>query len=287
MRLKWSCRGSARIADKHRGLDFHEITVIEESADLADDLRPLHEGVADLSVHDQIQISLAIADIRVLKSMELLRQRNQVLGQKRQFLRMDRDLPHLRTEYLSLHSDDITDIHLLEGFVGILSYAVTRDIDLYVSITVLNIAEGRLTHNSLAHHAAGDGDFTAVHLIKMLFDIRCMVGLIVCGYHKRIVTLSLKICQLLAADLQQLVHILLRLLLLCPVILPLRVLVLICHVVPFLTCNLLRPCRFPQLQPQTCRDLRKLCPYGLMPAMSIASPVPTIPYPLRLSAALP
>ena len=228
VRLKWTRRGTTRIWHKHRCLDFHEAAVIQEPADLADDLRALHEGVAHLGVHDQIQISLTVADVRVLKTMELLRQRNQVLGQECQLVRMDGDLSHLRAEYKSFHADDVSDVHLFEGLVRLLPEAVTRDINLDVSETVLDIAERGLAHHTLAHHAAGDGNLFPFHLLKVLFDVRRVVRLVIRRDDERIVPFCLEIRKLLPADLQQLIHILLRLWLL------LLLLVLLCHLCPFL-----------------------------------------------------
>ena len=71
---------AARVVDKHRRLDFHEIPRVEIAADAGNDLRPLDEGRLDLRVHDEVDISLAVADVRVRQAVELLRKNLQGFG---------------------------------------------------------------------------------------------------------------------------------------------------------------------------------------------------------------
>jgi hypothetical protein len=66
----------------------------------------------------------------------------------------------------------------------------------------------------------------------MLLDVRRMMSLVIGRDNERVISLRLKAAKLLAAHLQKLVHVLLRLPLLCPA--GLRLLILICHLAPFL-----------------------------------------------------
>ena len=62
---------------EYRRLDLEVIAVIEVLTDGLDDLRALAEGIADLRIHDEVEVALAIADVDILQAMELLRQRTQ------------------------------------------------------------------------------------------------------------------------------------------------------------------------------------------------------------------
>ena len=65
----------------HRRLDLHEAAVVEELADLADDLAALEEDFLHLRVGHQIEVALAVADLGVGQPVPLLRRRTQRLGQ--------------------------------------------------------------------------------------------------------------------------------------------------------------------------------------------------------------
>ena len=64
---------AAGIGDQHGGFNFDEALTVQILADGGDDLRALEEGIADLLVHDQIEVALAIAGIGIGQSVELLR----------------------------------------------------------------------------------------------------------------------------------------------------------------------------------------------------------------------
>src|SRR5699024_8352610 len=73
VRLKRSCRSSSGVAHEDRRLHFHKALSVQISPDRAENLRTLDKGIFYLRVHDQVHISLAIADIRVRQAVELLR----------------------------------------------------------------------------------------------------------------------------------------------------------------------------------------------------------------------
>ena len=209
MRDKWASSGAAGILDQHRGFDFHEIALVEEVADLPDDLRPLLKCRPDVPVHDEVQIPLTVPDVSVLKAMELLRQRNQVLGEQRNLICVDRDLAHLRAEHRTLHTDDVADIVLFEILVGILANLIARHVNLNAVIAVQDIAERGLAHDTLGHHTAGNRHFLPFHLLKVILDVGGVLCLVVGRDPERILSFLLQGLQLLSPDLQKLIEVLL------------------------------------------------------------------------------
>ena len=75
------CVCAAKNLLKNRGLNLHVTVRLHELADDGDDLRALAEHVADLGVHDEVNIALAITNLAVGEAVELLRQRTQRLGE--------------------------------------------------------------------------------------------------------------------------------------------------------------------------------------------------------------
>ncbi len=212
------CR-TAGVGDQHGSLDFHEVALCKEAADACDDLGTLDEDITGCVAHDQVDIALAITCVGILQAVELLRQGSQGLGQQGQFFGMDGNLAGLGLENKALDADDIADIHLLETLVGILTDLVACDIDLDAAVPVLDVAERGLAHDALEHHAAGDGDILALKFFEIVFDLGSVVGLVVFYDHKGIIARSLQLCQLIAADLLQLRHVLRLLLILLLILL--------------------------------------------------------------------
>ena len=136
--------------------------------------------------------------------MELLRQRSQGLGQKRQFLGVNGDLAGLGLEDKSLYANDIADIHALEFFVGFLAQIISGYIDLNTAFLVLHVAERSLAHDSLEHHTAGDGDSLILQLVKIAFDLRAVISLIIFNNLKRILSGCLQLRKFLSSDLLEL-----------------------------------------------------------------------------------
>ncbi len=129
---------------------------------------------------------------------------------------MNRDLAGLRFEGEALDTDNIADIEALEVGITLISEIIAGDIDLDIAVPVENIAEGRLAHNALVHHAAGNTDrhgflrvipvriHLAAELVKMLFDLGAVMGLVERCNLKRIPARRLQCRELLPAHLHKL-----------------------------------------------------------------------------------
>ena len=207
---KRTSRCSSGIVYQHRSLDLHKAPAVQEIPDLSDNLGSLDKRLFYILIHNQVDISLAVADICVDQTMELLRERLQRFGQQCHLLRMNRDFPRLRLKYIALHADDIADIHALEFFIGFISQRISLHITLNGTQFILNMTEGSFSHDTLAHDAACNGNFPAVHLLKMFHDFPAVAGLIVFRNDKRILSRRLQLRQLFSAHFQHLIQILRR-----------------------------------------------------------------------------
>ena len=76
---KWLCVCAAKNLLKNRGLNLHVAVGLHKLTDDGDNLGALAEHVADLGVHDEVNVALAITNLAVGEAVELLRQRTQRL----------------------------------------------------------------------------------------------------------------------------------------------------------------------------------------------------------------
>ena len=153
-------------------LHLQKALLDEEAAHRLDDDGPLAEGLADLGVDDEVDIALAVAlfgvgesvvDFAVLLFGE--GQRAQALAQERQRLDVKRHLAHLGAEHKALNANEITAVnerlkHLAKKVrEGLCGQIVLGAIQLDAPRAVLELDEGRLTHQTALHEAAGKAHF--------------------------------------------------------------------------------------------------------------------------------
>ena len=69
-----------------------------------------------------------------------------------------RDLAHLGAEHFALAADDVADVQLLEGRVGLVAQQIPLHKDLDIALLVPQMGKARLAHDTFGHHAAGQRD---------------------------------------------------------------------------------------------------------------------------------
>ena len=208
VRFKGTGSGAAGIGNQHGRFHFHEALAVQVTADGADDLGPLDEGILHFRIHDQVHIPLAVAHIGIGEAVILLRQDLQALAQQGQLAGMDGDFSGLGLENLTLQADDIADVHLLEVLVGIFTDGIPGHIALDAALQVLDVAEGSFTHDAFGHHPAGDGNFFAFQLVIIVPDITAVMRHVILGDDKGIPARCLQFRQLVPADLEEFVQVL-------------------------------------------------------------------------------
>ena len=208
MRLERARGGAARIGDEHRGLDLNEALRVKIAADAAYHLGALDESVLHVGVHNEVGISLTVAEVNVCQAVIFLRQYLKALGQQHDLGRADGGLAGFRDKNLALDADDIADIELLEVGIRLFADHVARDVYLDIALKILHMAEGRLAHDALGHHSARDADGLTLKLRDGFFDLLAVMRDVILGYLERILAAALEISQFIAPYLQQLGQIL-------------------------------------------------------------------------------
>src|SRR5699024_2012303 len=102
--------GTAGDGVKHRSLHFHIAPVVQEVPDVADESGTNLKGAAHLGIDDQVHIPLTATGLHVGEAVELLRQRQQGLGQQGDGVGLEGDLAPLGAEHVSLHPNDVANV---------------------------------------------------------------------------------------------------------------------------------------------------------------------------------
>ena len=171
---------------------------------MLDELAAHLKGAADAGVHNQVNIALTVAGLAVGQAVELLRQGQQALGEQRQLGHANGNLAHLGAENLALDADNVADVQLLEGGIGLIAQQIALDENLDVTLLVAQMGKAGLAHDALGHHTAGQRDDLAGlgfgrQLGKFLFEVGRVRVLRIFGDDKGVMTGFAQVCQLLAA----------------------------------------------------------------------------------------
>ena len=125
---------------------------------LAQNQAALDKGILYLGIDNQIHVALAIANLPVGQSLELVGQGQQRLAQQGDGLGADRNFLGLGLENLPLHAHNVADVVFLEAVVLFLAHLVNLDKNLDSAGAVLEVAEHHLALTPLAHEAARHPD---------------------------------------------------------------------------------------------------------------------------------
>src|SRR5258708_449070 len=99
----------------HGGLDLQESSLIQILPDLANDPAPREENLARPRICDQVQVTLAVAELDITDPMPFVRERTQRFRQYLKFLDPDRWLTSLRDKALPFDPKKIADVQKLKN----------------------------------------------------------------------------------------------------------------------------------------------------------------------------
>ena len=159
------------------GIHF-QIAVIffQNSLNLLDDSGSLVEHFLYFRIHDQIYISLTIADILILQPLPLVWQYLQRLGEQNQTACLDGNLPGLGLEYCTLHADNIANVVGLKELVFVRADRVSGNEALDPALLILQIDKGRFAHLPEGHDPARAGNLLILHRFEIILNILAMRG---------------------------------------------------------------------------------------------------------------
>ena len=136
-------------------LDFEESALFEVAAAEGEGAAAGVEDFPDVGVGDEVEVALAVAEFLVLEAVPLAGQRQEGLGEE--FPRGDAQggLAGLGREVGPFDADEVAEVGVLEGFVGVFAHGVALDVDLEAVGAVLQVREKALAHEADGHQAAG------------------------------------------------------------------------------------------------------------------------------------
>jgi len=175
-------RGAAVQRLQHRGLDFEEISVAQEGAQLGHHLDAGAGDLPGLGADDEVDVALPDAGLLV---EVLVRdgQRAQRLGGEAPVVGHHRKLTGARRDDLAVHEDDVAEVDVgLPAGQRFLADAVEADHDLQLgAVTFLQRGEAELALVAQEDHPAGDSGVDAglgprLEVGVLVADLREAVG---------------------------------------------------------------------------------------------------------------
>ena len=151
------CVCAAKNLLENRGLNLHVTVCLHELADDGDDLGALAEYVADLGVHNEVNVALAITNLAVGEAVELLWQRTQRLGEDLQRGHCQGKLAAARTHDSAGCADDVAKVEKTQELPVLLVKVVDAAEELNLAGIVLYHDKRNLALVADGADAAGDG----------------------------------------------------------------------------------------------------------------------------------
>jgi hypothetical protein len=142
----------------HGRFDFHVAAVVQELADVLDDLRAGSKDLPGLLVHDKVHVAHPVALLHVLQAVPLFGQRMLGLRQDAVFPGLDGQFAGPRAEQHAAHAHDVADVGQFQALEGRLVDGVLLDVCLQRPRLIADAHEGRLPERVDGHDAAGQGD---------------------------------------------------------------------------------------------------------------------------------
>ncbi len=148
--------GPTRDRLHHGRFHFDEAMRIHETPHRLHQLAALQKDFAHLRIHHQIDIPLPVAQFHVGQTMPLLRQREQVFGQKSDCVHVHGKLAGFRAEQVTSDPDVIPQVEQSVKFEALVAYGIPPDVDLQALATLLQVRKSGLAHQPNRHNAPGD-----------------------------------------------------------------------------------------------------------------------------------
>ena len=120
--------------------------------------RPLHKDLANIGVHEQVDIPLPVAQLSVGEAVILLRQRQHRLGEKRDRLDMNAQLAGPRAKEISGHANVVAQIEQLVELKALLANRILPDINLQPLAILLQMRKAGLALAANRHQPPGYRD---------------------------------------------------------------------------------------------------------------------------------
>ena len=150
----------------HRGrLDLDVAAFVEKIPDLMDDGATLEHHVLHVGIRDQVQITLAVADLGVFQPVIFCGWRTQGFGENHEAREFHGNFAGLGREQRSVHADEVAEVEVLENVELFITQDIFLRISLNASALVTHINEHGLAHLAMRGNASGQRDFAAFDII--------------------------------------------------------------------------------------------------------------------------
>ena len=162
----------------HRCLDFEKIALKKILTHRLNGLRSPQKNLSHIGIHDQVDIALTIALLRIFETVKFFRQGTNRFAKQDEHLDQKRPFSGFGLEQGAGEPDDIADIQLFEEIVGQVADLVFANIRLHLAGVVSEAHESGLSKAVDGHHASGRNEFRTTlaavgsRLLHLPHDIR-------------------------------------------------------------------------------------------------------------------
>jgi hypothetical protein len=119
-------------------------------------LAALDKHLAHFRIHHQIDVTLPVAQLYIGQPMPLLREWQQILGEKRDLFHVHRQFPGTGTKQVSADSNVVAQIEQFVQLESLFSDCILLDVDLQPLPILLQVREPSLPHQPDGHDAPRD-----------------------------------------------------------------------------------------------------------------------------------
>ena len=141
----------------HRCFHFKVTALVEEAAQRLEDLGALYKYGTAFEVAEQVDVTLAVAQLHVGQAMKFLGQGEHGLGEKGEPLDVHRQLAGAGAEEIAADTDVVAKIEQFVERERLVAHRVEPDIDLQALAPLLQGGKAGLALGANGHDAACDG----------------------------------------------------------------------------------------------------------------------------------
>ena len=177
MRYKWPSVSPCRDGHQDRRIHFDETPTVQEPANSTNNPAPLHKGVRDFRIRDQVQVPLPVTGLHVPEPVPLFRQGTHPFSQHGQRLRLYRRLPRPRSHHVAGHAQEIPQIKILQRLVFVAQYVLPQH-GLHHAGCVPKVEEGRAPHHAHGNYPSGQAEvFDCIRRVARFRRLELLDGL--------------------------------------------------------------------------------------------------------------
>ena len=173
-RFKWLSGSASGDILEHGCFYLKKAHVAEIAPDFGNHAAALEKDLAGTLVRNEIEVALAVFDLRINNAVKLVRHRAQGLGENRDYIRFDRRFSDFGRKRFAFNADPVADIELLVGSPILFADLLLVYENLDATVDVGDVEKIAFSHVAQSGDSSGDADL--LFLFKIFAESGRRVG---------------------------------------------------------------------------------------------------------------